>query len=103
MPVGATLVYAEPRSLRISQLAVLPQYQRQGVAGRLILFVAQAACDLGLAELRLNTIQETGNVAVFKKMGFSIVRSSKATWCTSARFPSLTDVEMTMQADLRST
>lgn len=99
VPVGAALVYVEPRALRISQLAVLPRYRRQGVAGQLILFAGQAACDFGLTELRLNTIQETGNVAIFEKLGFSVANSGEATWCESERFVHLTDVEMVRPCD----
>ena len=101
--VGSAIIYAEPQSLRISQLAVLPNYQRRGVASQLILFAGRAACDLGLTELRLNTIEETGNVTVFQKLGFSIVGTSEATWCTSDRFSKLTDVEMSRQLNLGKT
>ena len=94
VPVGSACVYAQEESLRVSQLAVLPSFQKRGVARQLLSFAEQVAHGSGCIDLRLSTIQETGNVAIFERLGFSVQKTSVATWCVSDRFAQLTEVEM---------
>ena len=94
IPAGSGSVYAQESCLRVSQLAVLPMFQKSGVARELLLFAEELARDRGCTEIRLNTIAETGNGVVFERLGFSVCGRSLADWCVSERFKCLTDVEM---------
>ncbi|HTL32777.1 MAG TPA: GNAT family N-acetyltransferase [Kofleriaceae bacterium] len=61
---------AEDR-LHLMSLFVLASHRRQGVARALVDELAKLA---GTRPLSLNTVRETGNVAVFERLGFSTVR-----------------------------
>lgn len=93
--VGAVCVYQDAAALNVSQLAVDPKCRRQGVARKLLQSVYDAGKQSGATELRLNTIRETGNVAIFERLGFTVCATAPATWCSSDRFPKLTEVTMT--------
>lgn len=93
--VGAVTIYRDAAALVVSQLAVDPKYRRQGVARQLLRSANDAGEKSGAIELRLNTIQETGNVDIFERLGFTVCATATATWCSSDRFPTLTDVTMT--------
>lgn len=66
----------EPRenALQIRGLAVHPEHRRLGIARQLIDFVAAEAKSRSLPALTLHTIKETGNVAIFERLGFVTVR-----------------------------
>src|SRR5262245_49882752 len=51
--------------LRVIGLAVLPRFQRRGVARALIGELARLAKDKGYRSLALYTVTKTGNVAIF--------------------------------------
>ena len=57
--------------LHLMSLFVLASHRRQGVARALVDELAKLA---GTRPLSLNTIRQTGNVAVFERLGFSVVR-----------------------------
>jgi len=92
--IGAASIHSDCGSLRVSQISVLPEYRGIGVCRSLLCFAQDAARDLGISQLSLNTIEETGNVVIFERLGFSITKRSTATWCVSDRFDHLTDVEL---------
>jgi len=94
---GAVCVYSEGAALHVSQLAVVPKFRKRGVARALLQSANDAAIERGAIKLRLNTIQETGNVAIFERLGFAVDSTTEATWCISERFPQLNDVSMTRQ------
>ena len=91
---GAVCVYSEGAALHVSQLAVVPKLRKRGVARALLQSVNDAAIQRGVIKLRLNTIQETGNVAIFQRLEFTVDTTTEATWCISERFPQLHDVSM---------
>lgn len=93
--VGAVTIYPDAAVLIVSQLAVDPKYRSQGVARRLLQSANDAGEKLGAIQLRAYTIQETGNVAIFERLGFTVCAKAPATWCSSDRFPTLTEVTMT--------
>lgn len=72
-------------------LAVDPAFQRQGIARAMLDWLYASACQSGHG-LALATIRETGNVAVFERLGFEVVKEEPATWCESDRFETLHDV-----------
>ena len=92
--VGAACVYQDTNELRVSQVAVVPKFRQRGVARKLLQFANDAAIECGASQLWLNTIQETGNVAIFQRLGFTVHSTTKATWCISDRFEQLHDVSM---------
>ena len=94
---GAACVYSEGAALHVSQLAVVPKFRKRGVARALLQSANDVAIQRGATELRLNTIQETGNVAIFERLGFTIDTTTEATWCISERFSQLNDVSMSRQ------
>lgn len=91
---GAAYVYSEGTAMHVTQLAVLLDYRRRGIARQLLTFADGLALDSGLSELRLTTVQETGNVGIFERLGFSVFAMSEAAWCVSDQFPVLNDVQM---------
>ena len=95
--VGAVCVYQEAAALHISQLAVVPKFRKRGLARALLQSANEAAIQRSAIEIRLNTIQETGNVPIFQRLGFAVDSTAEATWCTSAQFAKLHDVSMTRQ------
>ena len=95
--VGTVCVYKEATALHVSQLAVVLRFRNQGVARKLLQSAEQLAIESDATELRLNTIQETGNVAIFQRLGFTVCEITEATWCTSDYFPQLNDVTMSRQ------
>lgn len=62
----------------IQGLAVHPNHRRRGVAKELLRHVAAAAQREGKRVLRLSTIKETGNVPIFERLGFAVVRENIA-------------------------
>jgi len=95
--VGALTIYQDTTALHVSQLAVVEAFRKHGVARTLLQAANEAAIECGANELRLNTIQETGNVAIFQRLGFTVDSTTEATWCISDRFPQLQDVSMSRQ------
>jgi GNAT superfamily N-acetyltransferase len=59
-------------------LGVVPDFQRQGVARLLIERLAAMARSSGARCLSLYTICQTGNVAIFERLGFAVVREAPA-------------------------
>ena len=92
--VGAITVYQDATALHVSQLAVVEKFRKRGVARALMQSANEAAIECGANHLALNTIQETGNVAIFQRLGFIVDTTTEATWCISERFPQLHDVSM---------
>ena len=93
--VGAVCVYKEATALNVWHLAVVEKFRKRGVARALLQAVNEVAIECGAEQLGLNTIQETGNVAIFQRLGFTVHATTVATWCISDRFPQLHDVSMT--------
>ena len=75
-------------------LAVHPDFQRQGVARKLIEWVIAHAPSLDHTRVVLDTIRETGNVPLFQRLGFRVVSERLANWCVSSNHQELHDVKM---------
>jgi len=60
-------------ALYVQGIAVAPTHRRRGVAGILLDYIATIAVDMGLPALSVATIKETGNVEVFRRLGFIVI------------------------------
>ena len=79
--IGVAECIAHPFALYVQGIAVAPTHRRRGVASALLGYIATLAVDLGLPALQVATIKETGNVEVFKRLGFAVIEER-----TSERF-----------------
>jgi len=70
------VVEYEDRGDRLHLLGpmVHPDHQRRGLARALVGHIAELARRAGKRALSLNTIKQTGNVAIFARLGFSPIR-----------------------------
>ncbi len=68
--IGVTEYIPQSLFLYVQGIAVAQTHRRRRVASALIEYTAKLAVELGLPALSLTTIKETGNVEVFKKLGF---------------------------------
>lgn len=78
--------------LRVVGLAVLPAYQRRGVARALVEQLVTVARERGCPALGLFTIEQTGNVAVFHRLGFTVMWRRPDVWSISVTGEPLTEV-----------
>ncbi len=92
--VGSVELLSEGKCLHVIGLAVLPEFQRMGIAHYMIESIICRAKRDGHNIVALNTIKETGNVSLFNKMGFNIIRENIATWCTSDLHAEIHEVRM---------
>lgn len=92
--VGTLQLVWRPRHVFVSGLAVHPDCQRRGVARALIEAVITLAKRRGYAQIKLETIEQTGNVPIFEKLGFQITGSAEPDWCVSDQYDALVSVEM---------
>ncbi len=60
-------------SIKLSGLAVSPDYRRRGVAGAIVQYLVQEANNNRKADIVLGTIKETGNVDIFVRLGFTVI------------------------------
>jgi ribosomal protein S18 acetylase RimI-like enzyme len=92
--VGRVLFAIESDRLHLWGLAVDPEFRRIGVARALLMCLSDTAMAAGLRALSLSTIKQTGNVAVFERLGFRGIREEPATWALSQCGESLVEVLM---------
>jgi len=92
--VGVIGLYREISILRLTGLAVLKDFRKHGVASQLVFHAHETARERGLDSLGLFTIAETGNVPIFRRLGFCLTQERVADWCISSAFDVLHEVEM---------
>lgn len=92
--VGTVQYYLEGQSVRLIGLGVHTDYRQKGVAGSLISYLEKVGRREKATQLKLHTVKETGNVEVFRRLGFTVVSEREDDLFESARFEKLTDVEM---------
>lgn len=92
--VGIVECIALANEVYVQGLAVHPDYRRQGVAKALLRHVVAAAQREGKRTLRLSTIKETGNVPVFERLGFAVVRATIAEHFEGVPAGPVTQVDM---------
>lgn len=79
--VGVAEYLAHPLTLYVQGIAVAPAHRRRGVAGILLDHITTLTVDMRLPSVQVATIKETGNVEIFKRLGFAVVEER-----TSERF-----------------
>jgi ribosomal protein S18 acetylase RimI-like enzyme len=72
--VGTVEYKIEKDRLHLLGLGVLSEYRNRGIAGQLIDRMAEIGIKSGLRRLSLYTIKETGNISIFRKMGFNVIK-----------------------------
>lgn len=81
-------------ALHVTGLAVDPAHHRQGAARRLLEAVAEVARDRDLTRITLATIEETGNLPLFLKLGFAETARNPASRFESDRHDALTEIHL---------
>jgi len=95
-----TLQHAQHQEhVHIIGLAVHPEFQRRGVARALVREVVARAPTLDRDVVVVDTIRETGNVAVFERMGFRTYSEEVARWCASDDFGVVHEVKLELRCD----
>ena len=95
--VGTVQYYTHGSELRLIGLFVHADARRQGVARALVDKLADTARQLGLSRLTCHTVEETGNVPIFERFGFTVTRRESDDYSESDTHAELTDVEMVMR------
>jgi N-acetylglutamate synthase-like GNAT family acetyltransferase len=75
--VGTLHCQFRERSVHVKAVAVRADCRRRGVARQLLEFVADGARRRGLGSVTLYTLKQTGNVPVFQRLGFHVVREEE--------------------------
>lgn len=78
MLVGTAEYIQKEDHVYIQGVAVHPEYRSQGVCRALVRAAEEIAKDNKLAALVLCAIEETGNVGIFKKLGFNVTNRAVA-------------------------
>jgi len=92
--VGTVLYEIESDHVHLRGLAVDSRYRRLGVARSLVEHLSGLATAAELPALSLYTIKQTGNVAVFERLGFRTVHEEAASWATRDNGEQPIDVTM---------
>ena len=74
--VGTVQCQLTADRLHLIGLFVHPDYRFKGVARGLVEKSIEIARSTGINRLSLYTIEETGNVTIFERLGFTVVRRS---------------------------
>lgn len=78
----------------VQGVCVHPQYRGHGVCRSLILAVAEIARTVDLKAIAIHVIEETGNVAIFERLGFKVTSRAVAPDCVGPAESPVTLVKM---------
>ncbi len=92
--VGTVQYWILEDRLHLVGLAVRPGRHRQGIGRALLERVREIAAEKKLGRLSLFTVEQTGNVPIFQRLGFSISEKKAAKDTISVSGEPLTDVYM---------
>jgi predicted N-acetyltransferase YhbS len=98
--VGVAEFFVRSADIYAQGIAVAASHRRSGVATALLAHITALANDLGVLQVQIKTIKETGNVEIFKHLGFEVILEN-----ISARFVGLNEkpvTEITMQRYLKN-
>ncbi len=95
--VGTVQYFSDNHCISVIGLDVHTNYRKKGVARRLISHIKEIGIKEKALLLKLHTIKETGNVKIFKNLGFTVASERIETLFESDKFDTLTDVEMIME------
>ena len=70
--VGMVTYEDDGDSLYFGSLGFLEAYRKKGISKNVISYLEDVARDLGFIKLSCATIEETGNVEIFKRLGFTV-------------------------------
>ena len=73
MVVGVAECIVCSSALYVQGVAVASTHRRRGVASALLEHIAKIAVENSLPVVQLATIKETGNVEIFKHLGFNVI------------------------------
>ena len=91
--IAGTLTWAvEGDRVHVRALAVAHAHRRHGVARALVERCAAHGRDRGLRAVSAYAIRETGNVAVFERLGFAVVREQMTATATTPEGRPVTEV-----------
>ncbi len=91
--VSCRIVYYENR-IHIIAIAVLKSHRKQGLCKALIDFIKKEAKGKNIDIISLYTVEETGNVQVFNKLGFKVITREKTELFESDVYDELNEVYM---------
>ena len=91
---GTVEYHFEDDRLHLMGLAVSFTHRRNGVARSLLEHLADLAAAAGKKRLSLYSVRQTGNVAIFERMGFRVIREEPAIDLVSDTAAELTEVFM---------
>jgi ribosomal protein S18 acetylase RimI-like enzyme len=92
--VGLVQYLKNSDSVHIQGLAVDPKFYNKGVARALVNKINSIAKDAQFDHLTLTTIKETGNIIVFKKLGFKSKSEKLSLDYISELYENLWEVDM---------
>ena len=92
--VGTVRYCLDSDRLHIIGLMVSPCHRRRGVARRLVESLAEIGRANWAGRLSLFTVKESGNVPVFERLGFRVVRETAAADLESVSGEPLTEAYM---------
>jgi GNAT superfamily N-acetyltransferase len=81
-------------SVRAVCLGVHPDFRRKGIARAMLQQLETMCRELGVTRLRLHTIKQTGNAAIFTRIGFRVTSEHVNPMLESDKYPTLTIGEM---------
>ena len=100
-PVGTLSYYLDPPYVRLFRIAVASRFRGRGIASRLIEYVERQVARPAGCDAALYTITETGNVAIFRKLGFETVAETVAEWARSPDGKPVHETEMVKSKEKR--
>lgn len=71
--VGTAAYFLTKKKIHISQWATHPQWQRRGIATQLVDHLEEIAIQAKVSLMTLWTVEESGNVPIFERLGFKSV------------------------------
>ena len=95
--VGFVQYFSNNYCISVIGLDVHTNYRKKGVARSLISHIKEIGIKEKALFLKLHTIKETGNVLIFKNLGFKVASERIDDIFESDKFDTLTDIEMIMK------
>ena len=99
--VGTVLYKLKEECIHLIGLSVLPEFQKTGVATKLVNETERIGRRNDLKYISLYTIKQTNNVQIFNKLGFKSVSEEADKLCESDIYDKLTVVHMKRAINLK--
>jgi ribosomal protein S18 acetylase RimI-like enzyme len=92
--VGVVRYYFSADRLFLFRLGVHTEYRRRGVCGALIRELERIGRCRGCTDIALHAVRETGNVEIFRRLGFVVESEQPTDLFESTKFARLHEVVM---------